>query len=103
MQVKLGELRECCDVGRDGASEFVVVEHERLECRRERFEHPQRLGERRPWERGTCEKSPIRFRRVAWALRSGIESRTREGIVLEPECLQVRQAADRLGNCACTS
>ena len=41
------------------------------------LEHPQvrqvpdRLGDRActSRERGTCEKSPIRFRRVAWALR----------------------------------
>ena len=37
------------------------------------------------------------------ATRSGIESRTRELVVEEPELPQVRQAADRLGNRACTS
>ena len=33
---------------------------------------PDRLGNRActSWERGTCEKSPIRFHRVAWALRA---------------------------------
>ena len=70
LQIKVAELRERCDVVRDGASEFVAAEVEYHERRRERFENPQRLVERRPWERGTCEKSSIRFRRVAWALRS---------------------------------
>ena len=43
------------------------------------------------------------FPRVCWLQQGAvIESRTRESIALEAEVLQVRQAADRLGNCACT-
>ena len=40
---------------------------------------------------------------VAWNQHgSGIEARTRERIALEPERVQARQIADRLGNRACT-
>ena len=51
--------------------ELVVGEEECLQIR----QVPDRLGNRdcTSQERGTCEKSPIGFRRVAWALRARLE------------------------------
>ena len=66
-QAKLGELRECCDVIRDCASEFVAAERERLERRRERFEHPQHLVERRPCARDrTSEVAMLNGNNAFW-------------------------------------
>ena len=56
-QIKGGELRECCDVVRDGASEFGLAEVEFHERRRERFEHPERLVERRACARAIASQS----------------------------------------------
>ena len=44
---ELGELRERRNAIRDHAAELVAAEKELLECRRERREQPQRLGQRR--------------------------------------------------------
>ena len=66
-QIKGGELRECCDIVRDGASKLVVAEVEFHERRREWFEHSQRLVERRPCARDrTSEVAMLNGRYAFW-------------------------------------
>ena len=96
--MKLGELRECCDVVRDGASEFVAAEPERLERRRERFEHPQRLVERRPCARDRISELAMLTGCAGGAhhvRRNAQKARTRETLVHCVNLLRILQIRHR--------